>query len=157
MIVAFTGTQRGATREQLQTVMGLLKSFDRHGRRQFRHGAGHGADGEAHVVALLDDWQVDVYPSDRPSKTCINRLRPTCSTVHTPDHPMDSDKAMCVDADLVIGVVFSEYPERVGNGPFKGGTWQMIEHALLAGIKTAVVVPDGGLLYPPTGQRYEPR
>lgn len=61
MIVGFTGTRRGMTGAQSDTVMRLLRSFHTPGA-VFHHGADLGADHEASLLAERVGYEVVPHP-----------------------------------------------------------------------------------------------
>jgi hypothetical protein len=130
MIVGFTGTRDGMTREQGERAAQIV-----HEQRptEVHHGCCVGADAELHAVAKWF-WSVVGHPGPqgqhRAELTGFARLHPAKDFG---DRNQD-----IVDACDVLVAAPKEYSEQPS-----GGTWQTVRRARRAGKRVIIVWPDG--------------
>ena len=135
--VGFTGTQRGLTAPQLQSLRALLRMpvrFRAADDVPFRHGDCVGADAEAHAAAVEFGYPVIVHPPSDPRK------RAFCSPAHRVEEPEEYLKRnrRIVDASRILIACPRRPVEEV-----RSGTWATIRYARQVGVPTILVMPNG--------------
>ena len=137
MKVGFTGTQKGMTDAQKDSVRKLLRTAD-----ELHHGDCVGADADAHRVALSLGLAVVVHPPDDDKKRffCV----PLCcegsenaATVLPPKPYLTRNKDIVRDTQWLLAC-----PGEVAE-VIRSGTWATVRAARKAGKNVVIVCPDG--------------
>jgi hypothetical protein len=142
---SFTGTRRGLTAAQRETLRRILTS-PRLRIVRLTHGGAIGADAEVHEIALaltpadlpwLPGGRLEVWlrPSDRADQSapCLGAGR-----VFPARPPLERNRDIVADSGLLIACP----AERVEQA--RGGTWSTIRHARESGRADVLAVwPDG--------------
>lgn len=113
--VGFTGTRKGMTPQQKDTLRTLLLPTDR-----FHHGDCVGADAEAHEIAReVGCSPIVVHPS------YIDRWRAHCKgdLVHEPKPPLTRNHIIVYLTDLLIAAPATKHES------LRSGTWATIRYA----------------------------
>lgn len=136
MTLGFTGTSRGMTLKQTNTVRALMNTL---GVTVLHHGDCVGADAQAHAIATVavEPAEVVIHP---PSD---NKLRAFCSSpMICPPKPYLKRNRDIV-AEGVDGLIAAP-KDFVQPASLRGqGTWTTIGYARQAGRKIWIVFPDG--------------
>lgn len=132
MIVGFTGTRRGMSRDQQLRVFSLLQHF---GPKETRHGDCQGADEQFHEMCYTIGIPIHVHPPKDET------YRAYCSTgIITPYPPQDfyvRDRHIVQGSTLLIGTPL--------NDRSRGGTWYTMNYARKYGKKVYKVLRDGSV------------
>lgn len=130
--VGFTGTRKGMTDEQKQTVLRLLYEF---APAWCHHGDCVGADADFHHLARRLHTEVKIHPPSNP------KLRAhLIGDDIAPEKPyLIRDRDIVEAADVVIAA-----PDGVQE-KLKSGTWYTIRYARQLGKRTIIVWPDGSI------------
>jgi hypothetical protein len=132
MRVGFTGTRKGMTRVQRQTVKALLMS----GRAtEFHHGDCVGADAEAHDVARELRLWVVVHPPTNIEKRAFRQGDET----QPPRTYLTRNMRIVDDTEKIIAA--PDGPERT-----RSGTWYTIRYAKSQNKPVSVVYPSGSVM-----------
>jgi hypothetical protein len=131
--IGFTGTQKGMTAKQQETVKSLLSE---HQEIEFHHGDCIGADEEAHKIARAVGARVVLHPPIKKDK------RANCSAddIKPAKDFLDRNKDI-VDATTILIATPDGVKEKVHSG-----TWSTVRYARKEGRKLFVVLPDGSVL-----------
>lgn len=121
MRLAFTGTQRGMTRRQLEALYDVIWQ----GRKritEFHHGDCIGADAQAHdiVATILGVDVIWIHPPENPNK----RAWKQSPHILPVDGYLDRNRTMVTISDGVIAAPKSMIEEFRGSG-----TWMTIREA----------------------------
>lgn len=122
--VGFTGTRKGMTLSQWQTVQDILVTlFDPQGTNEWHDGDCVGADSQAHAsVAILQDTY-DIILHGHPCNLTKYRAYNEYTVEHEVKAPLVRDKDIVNDSDVMVAA-----PEGY-NEVFKGsGTWATIRY-----------------------------
>ncbi len=134
MIVGFTGTRRGMSRDQQLRVFSLLQRLT---PRRVRHGDCTGGDAEFHEMVFALGIPIDVHP---PSE---DRYRAFCTTgkitIHQPNDYHTRDRHIVQGSTVLIGAPLN--PTNRG-----GGTWYTMEYAKKKHKKIYRVLRDGTVI-----------
>lgn len=131
MRVGITGTHKGATKAQLQTLRRLLTE---HGATRLHHGDCVGADAQAHGVGRELGLFVVVHPpiKDKLRAFCvgdeIRRVKPY----------LVRDCEIVDECELLLALPDS-YVERA-----RSGTWYTVRYARREHRRLIIIGPDGG-------------
>lgn len=129
-ILGYTGTRRGMTREQTQTVMDIVAAEQ---PDEAHHGDCIGGDADFHAII----WSFGVVPTIHPPED--ERLRAFCEPgiILEPKPYLERDRDIVTACNLLIAA-----PD---NYVFKGksGTWYTIAYALKVHRLMIIVYPDG--------------
>lgn len=132
MNVGFTGTQRGMTPAQYDTVWGLL-CYRAPG--DFHHGDCIGADAQAAHLAKHAGMRIICHPPDNDSKRAF-----VSADVTWPAAPyLDRNKAIVNRSEELIATP-GEVEEQL-----RSGTWSTVRYARKQGKRVLLVLPDGSL------------
>ena len=133
MIVGFTGTRKGMTPQQAETVESLLIGL---GASRFVHGDCIGADADAHAIARKLYVGVEIRPC------AFLDLRAQCKgaiVTHPIDTPFRRNRAIVDGCDLLIACPWTA----AWSDLKKGGTVYTIRYAVRTRRRTLVITPDG--------------
>lgn len=135
MIVGFTGTRLGMTKEQKLTVEDLLIfSISLGGENTFFHGDCVGADFDAHQIAHRLGYRVHIYPG----KEVGSPLRANCvGTVHRVLPPLERNRVIVDLCELLLVTPRGMAEES------RSGTWATIRYARTKDKPIRIVFPDG--------------
>ena len=130
MIVGFTGTRRGMTKEQKERVTTLLKNNK---LTAFHHGDCLGSDQEAHTIARILSIPIFIHPP------IIETYRAFCKNAivfEQKDYPQRNRNIVEL-SDLLIAT-----PNAPSARP-RSGTWYTIKYALLKNHPVIIIFPNG--------------
>ena len=133
--VAFTGTQRGMTEQQMLAFRRLLFLFE---WNEFHHGDCIGADREAHDVAEERDMVVVIHP---PSIVTKRAWRFAVET-REPKPYIERNHDM-VDECWYLIATPGEPEEQL-----RSGTWATVRYARTVGRCIWLALPDGSVIGP---------
>lgn len=131
MIVGFTGSRKGMTDEQKQTVRSYLQNLSPLGTV---HGDCVGADADFHDIVQSLGILIKLRPCN------LENQRAFCQgaeTVFSPLPPLERNIYIIYDADVMIACPDGFKEKR------RSGTWSTIRKAKTSGKKLIVVWPDG--------------
>jgi hypothetical protein len=133
MKVSFTGTREGMTDEQKQTFAKLLKKLN---CTLLIHGDCKGADKHAHDIAIengLDSENIHLRPCN------LKKWRAKCDgkVIAKPKDPLDRNKEIVADGEILIGTPATEYEL------YRGGTWYTLHHARDEELPYIIIWPSG--------------
>lgn len=130
MIVGFTGTRDGMTREQHAVVAQRIHALR---PTEVHHGCCVGADAELHEVARWF-WPVVGHPGPPgPNRAELVGFHRLCAAK---DYgPRNQDIVDC--CDMLVAA------PKESREQSSGGTWQTVRRARAAGRKIVIVWPDG--------------
>ena len=132
--VGFTGTQRGMTPEQDETVRKAFRRMEDEGGSQWAaHGDCIGADAEFHDIAREFDMKVAIFPPENPSK----RAWKEGDTCAEPKPYLDRNKDIVDEVDYMLATP-GEFEEVL-----RSGTWSTIRYAIKQQVPVQIVFPDG--------------
>ena len=133
MVIGFTGTRNGMTNEQISQVCRILHSFRASDECEGLHGDCIGADADFDAACAA----LQIPTQCRPCT--FENLRARCTdAISKPMAPMDRNRAIVADADVMIACPPNYTPIKRGSG-----TWATIGFAKRAGKRLIVVYPDG--------------
>lgn len=130
MDIGFTGTQRGMTEAQIETITDILFV---HEPAWVHHGDCIGADAEFHDLARNAGARVHIHPPDNPSKRawCVGDKV-------SPELPyLQRNKRIVASSDLLIAAP-GESEEQL-----RSGTWSTWRYADKSWTDWILVYPDG--------------
>ena len=133
--VAFTGTQRGMTEQQMSAFRRLLFLFE---WNEFHHGDCIGADSEAHDVAQERGMLVVIHP---PSIETKRAWRFVINT-REPKPYIERNHDMVDECWYVIATP-AQAEEQL-----RSGTWATVRYARTQGRCIWLVLPDGSVIGP---------
>jgi hypothetical protein len=130
MIVGFTGTRDGMTSEQVTAVVAELVRLR---PERVVHGDCIGADADFDAICKRLAFACCVRP-------CTDSMRAHCRSLQVaePTRPMERNRAIVADADVLIACPPNYKPIKRGSG-----TWATVGFGVRAGIGVIVVFPDG--------------
>lgn len=136
--IGFTGTRKGMQREQWNTVSRILSILKDElipsDRVVALHGDCVGADCDFDIIA-------EGYGFERVCRPCTfenMRARTGATEIEKPKPPMQRNRDIVADADVMIACPPNKTPIKSGSG-----TWATIGFARKAGKPLAIVFPDG--------------
>lgn len=127
-VVGFTGSQHGATPEQLDWLRERLVELR---PVSFRHGDCIGADEHAHAVALSLRIPVVIHPPVNPAKRAFC---PGGAALLPPDEYLARNRAIVDASDVLLAL--PDGPERL-----RSGTWSTVRYARRQGKRVEVRMP----------------
>lgn len=136
--LGFTGTRRGMTQAQKNSVLVLIQHFDFYAH----HGDCIGADAEfdAIVKGTSGLRGVIYHPSNAATRAFCTPRYPY-DIVREPKDPLVRDQDIVYESDLMIAT--PKHPSPV----LRSGTWTTIRYALKSGKPLCIIMPDGGRVY----------
>jgi hypothetical protein len=138
LILAFTGTRKGMTPEQLETLEEVLGAFP----LTILHGGAFGADTQFHswLVAnrYLSIGQIEIYPASEVSRRNWTR-EPSTVLVHPAQAPLVRNQVMVSRCTWLLAA-----PQEA-NEKRRSGTWATIRYARAAQKPITIICPDGSL------------
>lgn len=134
MIVGFTGSRFGMSGDQNKRVLGLLECLGSVGRHMSGlHGDCVGADEEFNELCTTLEWRTACRPCT------FENLRANCAdAISKPVRPMERNRALVADADVMIACPPND--EEIKSG---SGTWATIRFTRRAEKPLAIVYPNG--------------
>lgn len=130
MAIGFTGTQKGLTQKQRDSLFLLLNE---HKRTDFRHGDCIGADAEAHIFARNAGHKIIIHPPIDKSKQAFCRGDGYVAAKDYLDRNHD-----IVRASQWIIACPKGFAEEL-----RSGTWATIRFAKKLGKRLTIIWPDG--------------
>lgn len=134
MDVAFTGTRKGMSQSQFETVKLLLRELWAAGAVAHL-GDAIGADEQARQIASDVGYRTHGHPSNIPSQRAYGEF----AVLANPRPPLRRNHAMVDSADVVIACP-AGYDEEA-----RSGTWATMRYARAIGIPLLIVWPNGGI------------
>jgi hypothetical protein len=134
MTIGFTGTQRGMTSAQRETVRTLLQDLK---PDIVHHGMCIGADAEFHELARQECVYTIGHPGVTRYNGVHNRADVACDFTCEPKHFLRRNRDIVDRAEILIAAP-SGWVEQV-----RSGTWMTIRYATERGRKLVIVGPDG--------------
>lgn len=133
MIVGFTGTQVGMTRNQMDHLRAELKRLMADGKApfEFHHGDCIGADAEAHEIALECGYEVVIHPPEYASKRAFCE---GAASVKPPKPYLDRNHDIVNAAEVLIAAPKSLQEE------LRSGTWATVRYWKKTGKKGGVLL-----------------
>ena len=134
MIVGFTGTEKGMTSAQKQTLCLLLDSLD---VTEFHHGDCVGADAEAHEIALDRGIRIVIHPPTDSKKRAFCK---GAVEIREPKPYLDRNHDIVDEGDgALIATPFEE------KEILRSGTWATVRYAYKMGraVDVFVIRPEG--------------
>jgi len=134
--IGFTGTRKGMTDTQKQTVHGLLNAWKGdYDNVTTHHGDCLGADAEFHEIARNLGLFVYIHPptDDKLQAHCVGDY------TYTPKHYLTRNAHIVDDSHVLVAAPASMRD-------ITGGTWWTIRNARLKGREVHVIDPEGGIL-----------
>lgn len=130
--VGFTGTVKGMTPAQEQSVRGL---FVQMGWKVLHHGDCVGADAQAHDIARSLGMTVHLHPPDDPKARAFKQA----------DRSAPEKPYLDRNDDIVKGGQVLVATPRGTKEVLRSGTWSTIRRARKAGRDVFIVWPDGSV------------
>jgi hypothetical protein len=134
MTIGFTGTQRGMTKVQRETVKALLRDF---APDMVRHGMCIGADAEFHDLAREQRIYIIGHPGTTRYDEALNRATVVC------DHTLDEKYFLDRNRDIVDGSALMLAAPSQWNEQVRSGTWSTIRYARRVCRRLVIVGPNG--------------
>ena len=135
--IGFTGTRSGLTEDQYEILGNLIRSYaDLHNNVFGVHGDCVGADASFDALCKVHKVPTAIRPCT------FSSLRAYCKgeILAEPKRPMQRNREIVADADVLFGCPPNKEPIKKGSG-----TWATIRMAKKAGIKHYIIYPDGDL------------
>ena len=131
MIVGFTGTRRGMTDDQKQSVQRLLEEIE--DIKQAHHGDCIGSDAQFHEICRQLGITIVIHPPD------VDDNRAFCEgdVTHPPQRYLDLNRGIVDSADVMLATPMG-YKEQL-----RSGTWAAIRYARKKSKTIHLVFPDG--------------
>ena len=133
IMVGFTGTQRGMTQPQLDSVQRLLVEGRAALGQWFIHGDCIGADSQAAVIAIAAGYLIWIKPSNIEAK----RGWGTFDICDPAFPPLERNNSIVAESTYLIAAPYESYEVR------RSGTWYTIRHAKKLDKIVKIVYPSG--------------
>lgn len=141
MKLAFTGTRRGLTSRQRDSLGRLLRGLVGRAEsvHEFHAGCAEGADAEA--MALADEFAIPItgHPSNIVSQTSAEALA-LCTETNAPLPPLERNGNIVAACDALVACP-AEMEEQV-----RSGTWSTVRKARWKELPIWVIYPDGDVV-----------
>ena len=147
MIIVFTGTRRGMTKQQQASVAWLLEKLCSTKRNVLaRHGAAKGADREFHALAFARGVRLTAYPSTKEQvRWALTRTHQLVS-VRPTQPPLIRNKTMVMGGGAGKADVLIATPAEAEE-VLRSGTWATIRNARRALVAIRMIVqPLGNMI-----------
>lgn len=135
MKIGFTGTQKGMTFPQCETLLDFLKTRIARGKpiAEFHHGDCIGADSEAHKIARVLKIRIHIHPPLDPSR------RAFCPSPNTscPKPYLERNNDIINQTNFLVACP-KGYQEEV-----RSGTWATIRYTAKKGKEVYIIYPNG--------------
>jgi len=128
--IGFTGTQRGMSYEQGETLLAFLS---RNETNEFHHGDCIGADAEAHEIAKACHIPIYIHPPLIPKKRAFKHSKFT----YPPKLYLERNHDIVDVCSILIACPHSRSEE------MRSGTWATIRYAKKKNKETKIIWPDG--------------
>ena len=132
MTVAFTGTRRGLTRRQRDSLQVLLELLLDEGHTLFVHGDCIGADTEAHRLANSLGFRIHIRPS-----TAATRAFNSGKVLLPAKSPLERNIDIVEEGDILVAC------PRHDKEITRSGTWHAVRSARKCQKRIIIVWPDG--------------
>mgnify|MGYP001599269124 CR=1 FL=1 len=140
MKIGFTGTQRGMTDIQFNTVKSILISINNeYDKLEFHHGDCIGSDEQFHrMISSIYNLHIVIHPPTDPRKRAFSEdfdfentieIRPTLQY-------LKRNKAIVNECDILIAT-----PS--GKEKLRSGTWSTVRYARAKKKNIVIIFPDG--------------
>lgn len=133
MIIGFTGTQEGMSKQQIIKVGGLLVKL---GAKEARHGDCIGADSDFHEICKAMNIKTYIHPPTNSSKRafCVGDFK------YEPKPYLERNKDIVRGSQVLIATPKSEEELR-------SGTWSTIRYARKLEREIYIIFPSGEMMY----------
>lgn len=128
--IGFTGTQKGMTYEQGETLLALLSRGE---TKEFHHGDCIGADAEAHEIAKACRIPIYIHPPLCPGKRAFKHSRFT----YPPRLYLERNHDIVDESNILIACPSSRSEET------RSGTWATVRYARKKNKEIKIIWPDG--------------
>ena len=129
--IGFTGTRKGMTQKQKESLDTLLGEFPY--QSEFHHGDCIGADAEAHDIAALMHYLIWIHP---PKNSSQQAFKPG-PHFGPPEEYLVRNKRIVRATDLLVACPGETQMHT------RSGTWSTVRYATLLGKSVKIVFPDG--------------
>jgi len=137
MKISFTGTRKGMTERQKSELSVLLIGLAPalYGvKNYFTHGGAHGADTDAHEIAMLNNCEVFIMPgSESQSLYWFDTMR--FRNCYSPKPYLERNRDIVEDGEILIAAPKSLIEE------IRSGTWATIRYARKMGKPIIILDP----------------
>lgn len=130
--VGFTGTQRGMTTAQLESLASVLWRFAGEGS-EFHHGDCIGADAQAHECAVALSFEPVIHPPENS----IKRAWKEANRIEEPRPYLVRNRAIVAQTDILVAAP-GEPDEQL-----RSGTWSTVRHAQKLMRQIYLILPSG--------------
>lgn len=135
-IVAFTGSRKGPTQGQRNSIRRFIESFAREDRDSIIiHGGAVGVDSAVHGIAMKAGLWVEIYPGPHTSVDILE----TPAIIHKRAPYLERNHTMVDRCNWVIAVPY-EAEEQV-----RSGTWATVRYARKQDVPVYMIWPDGSI------------
>ena len=128
--IGFTGTQKGMTYKQGETLLALLSRGE---VGEFHHGDCKGADAQAHEIARACRIPIYIHPPLIPEKRAYKHSRFT----YPPEMYSERNRNIVDACNILIACPSSRSEEA------RSGTWATIHYARKKNKEIKIIWPDG--------------
>jgi len=135
MRVGFTGTRKGCTKEQKETLEYLIKCLRlKYPQLEFHHGDCIGADAEANdIVSKFKSIPIHIHPPI----ISTHRANRAGFEIHEPKDYIIRNHDIVNSSDLLFAT------PKGFNEETRSGTWATIRYAKKMGKEICIIYPDG--------------
>lgn len=138
--VGFTGTSKGCTEAQLETLASVVATEAAAGATGVSHGDCVGADAQFDLIAADAGLFVTAHPGHDKTGESPHRAWCAADAVHTPAPYLQRNKVIVDSTDSMIACP-SGFTERQRGS----GTWHAVRYARAQRKRLTIVWPDGTL------------
>jgi hypothetical protein len=128
--LGFTGTRRGMTEDQKESVRDFMLIFE---PDEFIHGGCVGADEEAARIAS----ELGIWTNELPGNILWYRTQFRSNETHFPQHPLKRNRVIVRTCDYLLACPFQYEEIR------RSGTWATIRYARELGKPMLIIQPQG--------------
>lgn len=147
IVLGFTGTQKGMTKEQHDMLQEQMISASRvgAGETEFHHGDCIGADLQAHALAFHFGYRIVIHPGDNPEKRAYanNGIYRSESAIVMEEKAMMERNQDIVDAADVLLATPRDMTHRPSTAVRGSGTWATIWRAYKSNKPVVLIYPNG--------------
>lgn len=135
--IGFTGTQKGMTAKQQESLKKLFKHIlQKRSISEFHHGDCIGADEQAHKIVFSFCKSIHIHPGTDSRGNSPKRAFCT-GRVYDPAPYLIRNKIIVDSTDLLIACPHQSFEE------IRSGTWATVRYALKAHKHLIIVYPSG--------------
>jgi hypothetical protein len=144
MKIGFTGTQRGMTDEQKQTLRGYLRNQVMVRPEEFHHGDCIGADQQAAIIAYTLGIKLVIHPPIKEDKRAYVLL--SQSEVRLARAYLDRNHDIVDETEILFAAPKTAEEQQ------RSGTWATVRYAEKKHKRIYLIYPGGSALYFDGGQ-----